>query len=251
MDILVPLALTFLAGLSTVLGSLLGFWMKLEKKHLDFALGFSAGVMIYISFVELFAGGIESLGFGFANLAFFGGIVFIMAIDFFVPHHYIAERAGRCKGGEKMMKAGLLTFVGIAIHNFPEGVAVFMGSVDSLTLGVSIAIAIAIHNIPEGIAISMPIYSATKDRNRAMKYSFIAGMAEPIGALIGFFFLAPFLNPTVLAATLAFVGGIMVFIAFDELLPICVGVCDGKEGHTPILGVLLGMVLMAVSLLLI
>ena len=246
MDYLVPLALTFLAGMSTAIGSFISIFIrKLENRYLCLSLGFSAGVMIYISFTELLTSAIADVGFAFANIAFFAGIVMIMVIDFSIPHEYIEEHVRTDKKNKKLMAAGIFTAIGIAIHNFPEGMAVFISALSDISIGIPLAIAIAIHNIPEGIAVSMPIYYATKDHIRAFKYSFLSGIAEPIGALIAFAILLPFLSPDVLAYSLAFVAGIMVFISVDELIPLS---HKHGEGKYTIMGILIGMIVMALSL---
>ncbi len=247
-NILFPITLTFFAGIATAIGSLIAFFIRdFKKSYLQFSLGLSAGVMIYVSFVELLDKSIKSVGFLKANTAFFAGIVFIMLIDFLIPHEYIEEHVlkGKDSGSKKLMSAGLLTALGIAIHNFPEGLAVFMSSIGDLRLGLALAFAIAIHNIPEGIAISMPIYYATKSRKKAFWLSFLSGITEPIGALIGALILFPFLSTQFLSLLLAFVAGIMVFISFDELLPLCY---EGKNEHIAISGIVSGAFIMALSL---
>jgi len=242
----IPLLLTFLAGLSTGIGSLFAFFIKGEQRGwLFFSLGLSAGVMIYVSFVELLGTAVESSGFVAANMAFFAGILFIMAVDFLVPHEFIAERVHPEVKDKKLLSAGTFAMIGIAIHNFPEGLAVFMSAMGDVRLGIALAFAIAIHNIPEGIAVAMPIYYATGSRKKAFWLSLLSGIAEPIGALIGIIFLRPFLNPTVLSLSLAFVAGIMVFISFDEILPLSY---QDEKGHLSMMGLILGMFVMALSL---
>lgn len=243
---IIPFLLTVVAGLSTGIGSLISVFIKdFKRAYLCFALGLSAGVMIYVSFGELLPDAISQAGFLHANIAFFSGIVFIMLIDFFVPHDYIAERAKIGQRRRRLMRAGYLMAIGIAIHNVPEGMAVFVSSLGDLSLGIPLAIAIAIHNIPEGIAVAMPIYFATRSRVKAVTYSFLSGIAEPIGAVVAALILMPILNDTVLALTLAFVAGIMVFISFDELLPLSV---KEHRGHLSVIGVITGMAIMALSL---
>ena len=134
----------------------------------------------------------------------------------------------------------------IGIHNFPEGLATFTSALSNMEVAIPIVFAIAIHNIPEGIAVSVPIYHATGDRKKAFLFSFLSGMAEPIGALIGYLFLAPIWSPTLNASMLAFVSGIMIYISFDELLP---GTEKYGHHHLGIFGVILGFLLMAGSLL--
>lgn len=214
-----PLVLTFLAGISTGFGSLLSLCiLEYNKHYLQFSLGLSAGVMVYVSFAELLASAIETTGFFGANLAFFSGVLFIMALDFLIPHEYIEEHAKGDPEDRKFMTAGVLTTIGIAIHNFPEG-----------------------------IAIAMPIFYATKSRKKEFWYSLLSGIAEPVGALIGIATLMSFLTVTILSLSLAFVAGIMVFISFDELLPLSY---EGGRSHIAIFGILVGMLIMALSLFL-
>jgi ZIP family zinc transporter len=241
-----PVLLAFLAGLFTLLGSFVSFFVRdLKKSYLQFSLGLSAGVMIYISFVEILTSAIKNVGFLKANMAFFGGIILIMLLDFFIPHEYIEEHIGKTGCDKKIMKAGIFVAIGLAIHNFPEGLAVFMSSMVNIKLGISLAVAIALHNIPEGVAVAMPIFYATKSRRMAFWYSFLSGVAEPIGAIVGVLVLMPFLKPAVLSYCLAAVAGIMIFISFDELLPLS---CESKGSHISIIGIMAGMLIIALSL---
>ncbi len=241
------LLLTTLAGLSTTLGSLLGLAVRKPGPRLmSVTLGFSAGVMVLISFVELLQGGIESIGFAYANFGFFIGILFIFLIDYLLPHQWAGHHDVSVSQDEsRLMRMGLLVALGIGIHNFPEGMATFAGTLKDARLGVAIAVAIAIHNIPEGLAVSAPVYAATGSRGKAFLWSFISGLAEPVGAGVAAIFLLPFLTPALLGWLLAFVAGVMVYIAFDELIP--TSRSYGQE-HAAILGVILGMAVMSLSL---
>lgn len=241
------LILTTLAGLSTTLGSLLGLVVrKPGPRFMSATLGFSAGVMVMVSFVELLQGSIESIGFAYAHLGFFSGIIIIFLIDFFLPHQWAGHQdLSQDKKESKLLRMGVLVALGIGIHNFPEGMATFAGTLKDTSLGIAIAVAIAIHNIPEGLAVSAPVYAATKSRGKAFLWSFLSGLAEPVGAGIAALFLLPFLSPTLLGWLLAFVAGIMVFIAFDELVP--TSRSYGQE-HAAILGVIFGMAIMSLSL---
>ncbi|MDG5799032.1 zinc transporter ZupT [Marinilabiliaceae bacterium ANBcel2] len=261
--------LTLFAGLSTGIGSAMAFFAKrTNTKFLSSALGFSAGVMIYVSFVEIFFKAREELtqyynsdsfGMMVTVAAFFGGMLLIALIDRFIPKkenpHEInliedmteEQRKQKIKE-KKLMRMGVLTALAITIHNFPEGLATFTAAVADPNLGVAIAVAIAIHNIPEGIAISVPIFYATGSRKKAFKYSFLSGLAEPLGALVGFALLMPFMGPLMFGIIFAAVAGIMVFISFDELLP---AAREYGEHHLPVYGLFAGMFVMALSLIVI
>ncbi|MBD3286810.1 zinc transporter ZupT, partial [candidate division WOR-3 bacterium] len=216
-------------------------------RFLTFTLGFSAGVMILVSFVELLATGIEEIGFFWGLVAFFGGMGLMFLIDVLIPHSYKAEEhhPGGKPNKSNLHRTGMLVALGIGIHNLPEGLAAFAGALENVNLGIAIAVAIAIHNIPEGLAVSAPIYAATGSRKKAFWFSFLSGVAEPVGAGIAAIFLMPFLSPALIGTVLAAVGGIMFFISIDELVP------ASKEygfDHLAIIGIIIGMVVMAASL---
>lgn len=242
--ILAALALSILAGLATGIGSLISYVIpKPDMRYLSLSLGFAAGVMIYIGFVDLFCGSKSMLGFGYANLFFLGGIVIIYLIDHLIPHtHMDGQVDSQCN---RLYRGGIMTTIGIAIHNLPEGMTVALVSLADLRLGVPVAIAIAIHNIPEGVACSIPLYCATSDRKTSCLLSLAAGMTEPLGAVLAVLLLYPFLNNWLLAAASALVAGIMVFICFDELIPIANRY--GSE-HLTNLGIIAGFFLMMIGL---
>jgi ZIP family zinc transporter len=262
-NVLFALALTAFAGLSTGIGSLMSLLSKsFNPKFLAGALGFSAGVMVYVSLVEIFPEARASLslaygdrvGYIYTTAAFFAGIAIIAVIDRLIPS---GENPHEIRNidisninpdqNAKLLRMGLFSALAIAIHNFPEGLATFMAALENPTLGISIAVAIAIHNIPEGIAVSVPIYYATKSRKKAFWLSFSSGLAEPIGALIGYFLLRNILNEGAFGIIFAGVAGIMVYISLDELLPTAE---EFGEHHVAIGGLIAGMAVMAISLLL-
>jgi len=246
-NVTLALILTTLAGLSTTVGSLLGLAVrKPGPRFMSATLGFSAGVMVMVSFVELLQGSAESIGFGCAHIGFVLGIAVIFAIDYFVPHEAAGHQdVPQDQKDSKLMRMGMLVALGIGIHNFPEGMATFAGTLKDTNLGIAIAVAIAIHNIPEGLAVSAPVYAATGSRGKAFLWSFLSGVAEPVGAGLAALVLLPFLTPALLGWLLAFVAGVMVFIAFDELVPTSFSY---NQGHIAILGVILGMAIMSLSL---
>lgn len=252
--------LTLLAGLSTGIGSFIAFFAKnTNKTFLSVSLGFSAGVMIYVSMIEIFSEAQKSLtsfmgervGGRITVASFFGGMLLIAVIDKLIPSeenpHEVKLIEEKSDKSQKLMRMGVLTALAIGIHNFPEGMATFVSALKDPKLAIPIVVAIAIHNIPEGIAVSVPIYHATGSKKTAFKYSFLSGLAEPIGALVGWIVLKPFLNDMVLGMIFAGVAGIMVFISFDELLP---AAREYGKHHLSIYGLISGMVVMAISLLL-
>lgn len=262
--------LTLLAGLSTSIGAMIAFFShQKNEKILSLGLGFSAGVMIYVSFMEILSKAAQSfsgvynnevLGQSLTLLCFFMGIGLSALIDRFIPedvnpHEPKSEKELQELKPENhdsiknssLKRTGTFTALAIGIHNFPEGFATFVASLEHVTLGLSIAVAIAIHNIPEGMAVSLPIYHATGNKKKAFWYATLSGISEPIGALLGFFILFPFMGEATLGITFGIVAGIMIYISFDELLP---AARVYGNAHTTILGLTLGMFVMAASLIL-
>ena len=255
--------LTLFAGLATGVGSALAFFAKkTNTRFLSLSLGFSAGVMIYVSMIEIFVKARDALesalgpakGYWWTTIAFFAGILLIGLIDKLVPSfenpHEIRAVEDMDEEQHKkktLLRMGMFSALAIGIHNFPEGLATFTSALSDPTLGISIAIAIAIHNIPEGISVSVPVYYATGSKKKAFYYSFLSGTAEPVGALIGYFILLNFFSDFVFGILFAGVAGIMVFISLDELLPTAE---KYGEHHLAIYGLIVGMAVMALSLLL-
>ena len=252
---MVAFLICLFAGLSTAVGGLLvALKRDLDERFLAVSLGFSAGVMLYISLVELLPQGIEGLeeaGVSSANVwgpaAFFAGVLLIAVIDRFVPEDINPHEEPSAIGAARMRRVGLMTALAIAIHNFPEGFATFFVALQDPVLAAPIAVAIAIHNVPEGIAVAVPIHEATGKRWRAAGWATLSGLAEPLGAILGYLFLKPFLGPASLGLTFAMIAGIMVFVSLDKLLPTAIST---DRHHAAVYGVIGGMAVMAVSLVL-
>lgn len=291
------LGLTLVAGMATGIGSAIAFFAKRTNyRFLSIATGFSAGVMLYVSFVEILLKGSDALvehygdpaGYWVNTAAFFGGMALIGLIDNLIPsaenphethaevetaplHDAEAPFPDGCVLAEattahteaglhdhavdhhKLMRMGLFTALAIGIHNFPEGLATFLSALEDPGLGIAIAIAIALHNIPEGISVSVPIFYATGNRMKAFAYSLLSGLSEPVGAAVAYVALVVILGGTadvpqeLMGILFAGVAGIMVYISLDELLP--TSRAYGK-GHDSIYGLVAGMLVMALSLLL-
>lgn len=257
-NVIFALSLTVLSGLATGIGSIIALFAKTTNtKFLAGSLGFSAGVMIYVSMIEIFqksktylsAATDEKIGYYLAVAAFFAGIVFIGLIDYFVPSTEgdIGNLNSKESKNMALKRMGFMTALAIGIHNFPEGLATFTSALKDPHLGLAIAVAIAIHNIPEGIATSVPIYYSSGSRKKAFFVSFFSGITEPLGAIIGYLILRPFFNDTIFGILFGMIAGIMVFISIEELLPMARGY---EKSKITIIGVILGMAIIALSLLL-
>lgn len=262
-NVLLAFLLTLIAGLSTGIGSVIAFFAKkTNTRFLAISLGFSGGVMIYVSMTEIYSKAQELLsglygartGAAYTALAFFGGIILIAVIDRIIPSgenphepKSVENMNAPAAASDKLLRSGVFTALAIAIHNFPEGLSTFVSALQSPRVAIPIVVAIAIHNIPEGIAVSVPIFYATGSRKKAFAYSFLSGLSEPVGALVGYLILMPILNDTLYGILFAAVAGIMVFISVDELLP---SARAYGEPHLSIYGMVAGMALMAVSLIL-
>lgn len=235
------------------------FFVKRDNlKALSVGLGFSAGVMVYISLTEIMNSSQSMLTAAFSSniarvitfISFFVGILIAILIDYFIPDHIetdLLDGQEHCNHKHRIRRAGIITAIAIAVHNFPEGLATFIISNQDLSLGVPVAIAIAIHNIPEGIAVALPIYHATGKKRQAIWYSFLSGISEPVGGLLGLVCLKTFLPDWSIGAMFAAVAGIMVYISFDTLLPMA---REYGENHHVIIGIVTGMFVMGLSLLL-
>lgn len=263
--LLLAFAVTLLAGLATGIGSTIAFFAKTTNKgFFAVSMGFSAGVMIYLSFVEIlpkatgylgeYFNGVEAAGFAAASLI--AGLVLMAVIDALVPsganpHENtqveLMEIPDEERQNKALLRMGLFVALAIAIHNFPEGLATFLLVLDDPQIGIALAVAVAMHNIPEGIAVSVPVYYATKSKLKAFRLSFLSGLAEPAGALIGYLILAQFLNHLLLGVIFAMVAGVMIFLAIDTLLPTA---RNSARGHLTVYGVIAGMAVMAASLVL-
>ncbi len=255
---ILPLILTLFAGMSTLVGGFVTFFIKRNNlKALSIGLGFSAGVMIYVSLNELMSESPVMLSSYYsmtiskilAFIGFLGGILTAIAIDYFVPDHIESDflnNSSRCHQRHRIRRAGLITAVAVTLHNFPEGMATFLVSSHDIMLGIPVAIAIAIHNIPEGIAIALPIFHATGKKRLAILYTFLSGISEPVGGLIGVVLLKTIMPAQSIGIMTAAVAGIMVYLSFDTLLPLA---REYGENHHVIIGIVSGLLIMSLSLI--
>lgn len=251
---------TMLAGLTTAIGGAIAFITKKDNlKALSIGLGFSAGVMIFISLVDIIPNAEKLLRVNFPNFfqwlvygGFVIGLIVSILIDYFLPDHIDTEELLHPEEAEKhqhykLKRAGMLTAIAICVHNFPEGMATFLTTTQNITLGLSVAFAIAIHNIPEGIAVALPIYHVTGKRRYAMLYAALSGITEPIGALVGMLIFGLFLPQVLVGFLMAAVAGIMTYISFDTLLPLAK---EYGNWHLSIVGIISGILFIWLSLIL-
>lgn len=266
-SVLIAFLVCFFAGLATALGASVGLFAKhTNRSFLAVALAFSAGVMIYVSFVEILPKASDFLRLERGDFAaellvavsFLGGLVGMALMYRLIPdleHPELSDPRTRLPGEEQpalvtdklLFRAGLAVALAITFHNFPEGMATFFLTLTDPQVGLPVGLAIAIHNIPEGIAVAVPVYYATRNRKVAFGFGALSGLAEPFGAIIGYLILRPFISDSLLGIIFSAVAGIMVFISIDSLLP-----AARKYGkpHLAIYGLIAGMAVMALSLVL-
>jgi len=257
-DVWIAFAVTFLAGLATLVGGAIVLFFKQPSfRLLSFGLAFSGGAMVYVSLTEILNKSWHSfseifqdkVAYAYATFAFLAGVILVLLLDRFVPNpHTMVEKSANLQLDQaQIRRTALLTLLAITAHNFPEGLATFFATLDSPTLGTPLAVAIAIHNIPEGIAIAVPVYIATKKKSIAIMASLLSGLAEPFGAALGYFVLAPFLGPMVYGIVFGLIAGVMVYLSLDELLPTAKRY---SKGHETVYGLVSGMAALALSLVL-
>ncbi len=250
-EALFALGISLIAGLSTMLGTVVIFvGESRNEKLLTTSLGFAAGVMLSISFSDLLPQARDliatekgaQMGIVYMDLFLVIGVFMALGLDYLVPHEAADDVKDRQH--QDLFRVGVVSTLAIMLHNFPEGIATFMAGYSDTTLGVSLGVAIALHNIPEGVSVAMPVYFATKDKGKALKFTFISGISEPIGALLVFFVLRPFLNGFVIGASFALVAGIMLYISIEELIP-----SSRQYGHNrlALFSTFAGLVLMPLS----
>ncbi|MHA1977636.1 MAG: ZIP family metal transporter [Candidatus Hodarchaeales archaeon] len=257
--VIIGITLATLAGLSTTVGALGIYFIKQESKFISIAMGFSAGVMIGVSMLELLPSSLFEIGLLKAGIAFILGLITVSILDIFVPHDYMHEQSCDDEETEKfngskyrLGRTGRLVALGIAIHNLPEGFITLSGTFHSTELGILLAVAISLHNIPEGLSVAVPIYASTNDKRKAFKISFLSGLAEPLGAVIAAIVIVSlgFTTGEFIQIALAFVAGIMLFISLDELLPSARETCkdNGTDSHVVTLGIISGVIVIFLTL---
>ncbi len=219
-DTVIPFILTFIAGFSTLIGTIFIFFKCNITKLTKYALAFAAGVMVCVSFTDLLPeslnlflkNNVKITAFSLVLCFIIIGLIISALIDKMIPENNKAN-------DKKIYKVGIFSMIAIIIHNIPEGIATFLSSSTSLSLGITLTVAIALHNIPEGISISIPIYKATGNKKKAFIYTLISGMAEPFGAFLAFFFLKPIINDNIMGGLLSIIAGIMIHISLLQMLP--------------------------------
>eukprot|EP00210_Caulerpa_lentillifera_P006054 g5786.t1 len=257
-DVQTALALTLLGAFGTTLGGLLMLvYPRMTYFQLGVMQGVAAGLMLCISMMDLLPEAVGSLGMSQGHIAFYLGSVFFAVIAYFVPEPDLDSMMGSESDDKnhnerdsrrEVLFSGLVTALGIALHNFPEGVSVFLATMKSPMTGLNLATAIALHNIPEGIAVALPVYFATKSRWYGFKYAALSGLAEPIAVCVMAVLMLVFdfnFSQRALDFTVAGVGGIMAYISFHELIPLSI-THSGKTVAT--VATFIGMAIMSVNL---
>jgi len=303
------LLLTCCAGLATTIGAAMAFCVNTnDNRVFAICLAISAGVMTYVSFVEILfkaaekfqeAGYGEHDAFSLGTLVFFCGLVVSILIEMVAMccfkrhsmenkafHHGSAQQVAQAhqdpdqlaraispdnqeqkvqasdvevqmtqsgqqkplSGMERVNMLQMAAFSGaaIALHNFPEGLATFVATLEDPSFGVPMAFAIAIHNIPEGLAVAAPILKATNSKCKAFFWAFLSGMSEPLGGLLAWLVLKEIVGPVTFAILFGIIGGVMIHISFQKLLPTALKY-DPENKYTAY-SFFVGMAVMAASL---
>lgn len=252
--------LTLIVGLTMGLGSIISFFIpSTNKRVMSLAMSFSAGIMIYISFMEILPEGIHHIehylgeGYAYIGQAWFFGGMFLTAILEGITHtftegihsHGHDHNHYHEQDSVHLTNLGLMSALAIGIHNIPEGLALFTAGLQDITVAYPVAAAIIIHNIPLGMAISLPLAYSTGNKFRAFIYTLLVGLMQPLGAVIGYVFLSNNYNDLIFGILFSIVAGIMVFISLDELLPAS---RKGENHHISVYGAIAGMIVMAIAL---
>lgn len=245
-NIFISFLLTLIAGLSTMIGVVFIYYKGNIIKLTKYSLAFASGVMFSVSILDLLPEALKLLvtdtnkykAFCFILIFMIGGFILSSLVDIFIPENNNV-------GDKKLYKLGIFSMLAIIIHNIPEGIATFLSSSTNISLGISLTIAIALHNIPEGISISVPLYSASGSRAKAIKLTLISALAEPLGAIIAFLFLRPIMTNNIMGCTLAMVAGIMSHISLIQLLPASLKYFDKCK---TIIFFIIGIIFMLISI---
>ncbi len=246
--IIIPLILSTLAGLSTLIGAIPIFFKIKEKnlsKFISFCLSFSIAIMISISILDL----IPTSFFEIVNFYGIGKTLIILLIAFIISYiiiTYLSSLVEKESKGIDLYKLGILNMIVLILHNLPEGIATFLSSYHSIDLGLRLSIAIMLHNIPEGISIAVPIYYATGSRKKAIKSTLISGLSEPLGAILAYVFLKRFVSELMISIVLIVVAGLMITLSIQEMLPRAL---KYKENKWIYLGLIIGTILVIVNVM--
>ena len=246
---LIPLLVSTIAGLSTLIGALLIFFKIDESKYnkfITFCLAFSIAIMIGISVFDL----IPESFFQYFSVYGMSKSIILLVVAFLISYIFITILSMLIKRETKktdLYRLGILNMIVLIFHNLPEGIATFLSSYQDLSLGIKLAIAIMLHNIPEGISIAVPIYYSTGNKKLAFRNAFISGMAEPFGAILAFIFLKKYISEMMISIILIIVAGLMITLSIQELLPESL---KYKENKALYLGLASGVVLVLLNILL-
>ncbi len=252
-NLIFAFSLTVFSALCAVIGGIFGVTYKQNNtnKFLSLALGFSSGIMLYLSFIEILGEGRELLtgsqgqmkGEVYVLLSFFGGMFVVALLDKLLPENESCEIGD---GQSCLLQTGIISAIAVGIHNVPEGFAIFASGLESMKIGIATAVALGIHNLAIGMAISIPIYLATKNKKKAIAFTSVSALLSPIGAILGYVLFGKFINDTLFGIILSAVAGIMIYISLDEVLPTAE---KYGEHHHVIYGIIGGMAVIALTIL--
>ncbi len=247
MNITIPLLISTIAGLSTLIGTFLIFLNIPKEKYnkfITFCLAFSISIMICISIFDL----IPESFFQYFSANGMTKSIILLIIAFIVSYIVITLLStfiNKETNQKDLYKLGILNMIVLIMHNLPEGIATFLSSYQDINLGIKLAFAIMLHNIPEGIGIAIPIYYSTNNKKKAILYAFYSGIAEPIGGIIALIFLKNYISELMISMVLIVVAGLMITLSIQELLPKAL---KYNENKALITGLIVGLILVIINL---
>ena len=226
--------LAFLSMLSTVLGVTLALYVGKSERAIAVGIGFSAGIMLVVSFFGLLPTALDRATTTAVLLAFVLGMLAVALLHWLIPHTHLVQERGAFQ--RVLLRTAYLVAFGLILHDVPEGFAMANAYIAAPSMGVLVAVAIAIHNVPEEFAMAVPIIAARR-RRLLYKVAFLSGLAEPLGAALGL--VALHFRPAFNALFMAFAAGAMVFVSVHELLPLA---RTYRKTHLFVLGMVLSAV---------
>jgi ZIP family zinc transporter len=209
------LLLSLLSVVTTALGVVLALRLHKKRRTIAFGMGFSVGIMVLISILDLIPEATAAMGIVRTLAGVALGVALLWVMHFVIPHAHLVPEPGFF--GRAVSRSAYLVVIGLILHDVPEGFAMANAYIAAPALGVLVAIAIALHNLPEEFAMAVPVV-LSRSRRMLFGAALLSAMAEPLGAILGL--VAVGIAPSLNAHFMAFAAGAMLFVSIHELIPL-------------------------------